>query len=89
VPAVLTLVGGLHIYLFGVEAKNRIVVGYCVFLFSLFLFYGVQEGAIQREYERADRLERLSEQEKQIRMYRLNLGLPEEVPNWITTGEPK
>src|SRR4051794_22500640 len=29
-PAVLSLVGGLTIYVFGTEAKNKWIVGYCV-----------------------------------------------------------
>jgi hypothetical protein len=89
VPAVLTLIGGLNIYLFGIDIKNRVAVGFCITLFSLLLFYGVQAGSYDRELGRAARLINLSDQEFNIRRYRENRDLPAEPPSWITTGEPR
>jgi hypothetical protein len=89
VPSFLALIGGLNIYLFGVDTKNKALVGYCVFIFVIALLYGTQFGGEAREIGRAARLIYLSEQEKQIRAYRVNRGLPEEPPSWIIGSEPK
>ncbi|MGM4887043.1 hypothetical protein AB7813_29625 [Tardiphaga sp. 20_F10_N6_6] len=89
IPAVLTLVGGLNIYLFGIDVKNRSLVGFSVFLFTLFLFYGVQAGSYHREIGREARLIFLSEQERKIRIFRENRDLSPDMPAWITTGEPR
>jgi hypothetical protein len=89
VPSFLALIGGLNIYLFGVDTKNRPLVGYCVFIFASALLYGTQFGGEAREIGRTARLIYLSEQEKQIRAYRANRGLPEEPPSWILGAEPK
>lgn len=85
IPAVLTFVGGLSIYLFGYKSgANVIAAGYSVFLFGFSIFYGIQVGAFEREYEQTDRYIILSNQEKTIRTYRQNLGLPTDPPDWIT-----
>src|SRR4051794_7536662 len=44
IPAVLAVIGGLNIYFFGIESKNRVLVGYCVTAFTLVLFYGLLVG---------------------------------------------
>ena len=89
VPAVLALMGGLNIYFFGVEAKNRNLVGYCVFVFALMFFYGVWGGVIDREVGRVGRFINLAEQERTIRTYRENRDLPPEPPAWILGGDTK
>jgi hypothetical protein len=83
VPAVLALLGGLNIYFFGVDSKNRALVGYSIFVFSLVFFYGIWAGAVDREVGRVGRLINLSEQEKRVRTYRENRDLPPEIPSWI------
>jgi hypothetical protein len=90
VPAVLVLIGGLNIYFFGIDSKNRVLVGYCIFVFSLTFFYGVWGGVVDRENGRLGRLLSISEQEKNVRTYRENRGLPAEIPSWILpSGEPR
>jgi hypothetical protein len=88
-PAVLAFIGGMNIYVFGTENKHKMIIGYCVSLFIVILFYGVHRGSVLREYGREGRLLVLSEQERRIRNYRMNRDLPPEIPSWITTGEPK
>src|SRR5687767_11101854 len=39
IPAILTLVGGFNIYVFGKELKHRAIIGYSVIVFSLLFFY--------------------------------------------------
>lgn len=89
VPAVLAMIGGLNIYFFGTEAKNRNLVGYCVFVFAFIFFYGVWGGVIDREVGRVGRFINLSEQEKTIRTYRENRDLPPDPPVWILGGDAK
>ena len=48
-PAVLSLVGGLAIYLIGKENGNRILVSMCVLALSFCLFLGSTWGAILRQ----------------------------------------
>jgi hypothetical protein len=85
IPAVLTIVGGLIIYLFRTKSDHNIgSIGFSVSVFALSIFYGIQVGAFQREYRQVDRFMILADQEKKIRDYRLNLELPTDPPNWIT-----
>jgi hypothetical protein len=88
-PAVLALLAGLSVYIFGTENRFKIVVGYSVTMFVIMLFLGVQTGAYQREQGREGYLKYLSEQEFRIRAFRKNLGLPEEMPGWITSSDAK
>lgn len=89
VPAVLAMIGGLNIYFFGIEAKNRNLVGYCVFAFALMFFYGVWGGVIDREIGRVGRFTNLSDQERTIKAYRENRDLPPDPPAWILGGDTK
>lgn len=89
IPAVLGLIGGLNIYIFGSGNKNKLLVGYCVTLFTVMLLYGAQYGAYRRETDRVARFEELTRQELQIRILRKSLGLPDEIPGWMTSSEPK
>lgn len=89
IPAVLALIGGLNIYIFGTEAKNKDIVAYCICVFAITLFYGAQVGAYRRDADRAIRLIDLTRQEKIIRNIRGSLGLPEDMPPWIIGTEPR
>jgi len=85
IPAMLTLVGGLSIFLFKTRSDSVTrSVGFSIFMFGFSIFYGIQVGAFDREYQQTDRLTALSDQELAIRNYRKNLGLPEDPPDWIT-----
>ena len=88
-PAVLALIGGLNVYVFGSETKNRVLVGYCTTVFVLMIFYGSQTGGYFREATREDRLRALSEQELRIKTFRSILGLNEDMPSWVVLSEPK
>jgi hypothetical protein len=87
IPAMLTLVGGLTIYLFK-ESSDSITraVAFSVFMFGFSIFYGVQVGAYYREYKQADRLIKLSDQEWRVKNVRRNMIPPllEDPPEWIT-----
>jgi hypothetical protein len=87
--AVLTLIGGLNIYVFGTDNKHKALVAYCASLFAFMLFYGTQTGAYIRESDREARLIDLTSQEIRIRTLRKNLGLPDDFPDWIISTEPK
>jgi hypothetical protein len=89
VPSILTVIGGLSIYVFGTDDKYKTIIGYNVLVFAFMLFYGITIGTYDREGYRADRLIDLSEQEQRVRVFRKNIGLPEEPPAWIVSGEPK
>jgi hypothetical protein len=88
-PAVLALVGGANIYVFGSDNSKKGIIGYCVLLFASVIFLGTQDGAQHRERDRVSRLRELAAQELQIRLYRENLGLNPEPPAWILSTEPK
>jgi hypothetical protein len=83
IPPIMTLIGGLSIYGFGIETKNKVIIGYCVFTFALVLLYGVHVGTDVRNTEELKRLISLSEIESQIRIYRENRSLPEDFPAWL------
>src|SRR4051812_32507735 len=89
IPAVLTLIAALNIYVFGKNFENKEMIGYSVILFSLIFFYGIQVGAFEREYSLEDRLLILSDQELNIRNYRSNIGLETDPPAWVTGVESK
>jgi hypothetical protein len=91
IPALLACIGGLNIYVFGKDSdlRSRVLVGYCVFIFSVVMLYGLWSGAIEREGGREERLIYLSEQERMIRFFRINRDLPPDPAIWVTTGEPK
>ena len=88
-PAVLSLIGGIGLYVFGTENRFKIVIGYCVFMFAVNLLYGAQTGALERELGREARVKILSEQERRIRNFRYNLELDEQPPAWIVPRDEK
>lgn len=85
-PAVLSLVGALAIYLVGVEKADQALVGVCVIALSLDLLVGSIWGAVLRdEYEReaksAGARMRDALVEVEVREFRKELGLPESPPS--------
>jgi hypothetical protein len=86
-PAVLAVIGGLSVYVFGSESKYKAVVGYSVSLLVVSLFYGTQSGSFEREFHREDRLKVVFELERRLRNYRAHRGLPENSADWLFLGE--
>jgi hypothetical protein len=86
-PAVLALIGGVSVYAFGSDNKYRFVVGYCVCLLIVSLFYGTQRGAFDREFFREARLKNLFEMERRLQNYRMNRKLPDRAADWLLLGE--
>ena len=89
IPAVLTLLGGLGIYVFGTENRFKVVVGYSVLILVCTLFYGVERGAFERDATREHRLNVIFEEEARLQTQRKNLGLPPDVPTWSVPAESK
>ncbi|MGC2074992.1 MAG: hypothetical protein WA728_02960 [Xanthobacteraceae bacterium] len=87
-PAVLTLIGGLIIYVFGTQSDFKVLVGYCVSLLVCSLFYGLENGSFVREGYREPHLNALFEEEARLRNQRQLLNLPTDPPAWIV-AEPK
>ncbi len=88
-PAVLALIGGANVYVFGADTRNRALVGYCTTVLVLMLFYGAQTGAYFREATREDRLKELTEMEFRLKGQREALGLEAAFPSWLVSSEPK
>ena len=88
-PAVLTILAGLNVYVFGSDNRYKIVVGYSAFVFIFSLFLGIEVGSFNRETAREGYLKYLSEQEFRVRTFRKNLSLPEDVPSWISGSDTK
>jgi hypothetical protein len=86
-PAVLALIGGLSVYVFGTDTTYKSLVGYCVSLLVVSLFYGTQSGSFEREVHREDRLITVFELERRLRNYRANRDLPEKSADWLYLGE--
>lgn len=89
VPAVLALIGGLNIYFFGTQNKEKAVVAYSIFIFAFVFFYGVWGGAVNREVGRVERMINLAEQERSIRIHRENRNMSPEPPAWILGTDPR
>lgn len=88
-PAVLTLIGALNLYVFGTENKYRVVISYCICVFAITLFYGTQYGAYQRDATREFRLQQLIGVEARLKVIRRNLRLGDDFPTWLLGTEPK
>ena len=89
VTAVLGAIAGLNIFAVTSDRRKSALTGYSVCLLAVVIFVGTLHGAIRREDAREDRLKNLSQQERGIRSNRKNLGLPDDIPDWMTTSEPK
>jgi len=88
-PATLTLLGALNLYVFGSENKYRVLISYCVVLFASMLLYGTQYGAYKRDVDQEFRLRELIKTEAKLKLIRRNLGLGDDFPAWILGTEPK
>ncbi|MDN3273460.1 hypothetical protein QWJ07_04335 [Frankia sp. RB7] len=86
-PAVLALIGGLSVYVFGTTTTYKALVGYCVSLLIVSLFYGTQTGSFEREVHREGRLMAMFELERRLKLYRLHRDLPEKASDWLYLGE--
>ncbi|MGO9951617.1 MAG: hypothetical protein ACLPN1_05325 [Dissulfurispiraceae bacterium] len=54
-PAVLSLMGGLIVYLVGRHASSRVIVSVSIFAFSLTLLIGTEWGAVMRDLDEESR----------------------------------
>jgi UDP-N-acetylmuramyl pentapeptide phosphotransferase/UDP-N-acetylglucosamine-1-phosphate transferase len=88
-PAIIAIIGGLNVYIFGSDARYKSLVAYCACLLTVMLFYGAEYGAYTRDRDQPTRLEELTRQELKLRTMRKNLGMPEDFPAWIISTEPK
>lgn len=84
-PAVLSLVGGLAIYLIGAKKADQGLVGVCVIALSVDLMIGTSWGAVLRDvYEKsftsAEVRKREALVEVEVRDFRRDLGLPDSAP---------
>lgn len=84
-PAVLSLVGGLGIYLVGAEKADQGLVATCVIALSLNLLLGTLWGAtlrddFERESTSAMAGKRAALAEVEVREFRRELGLPDSPP---------
>ena len=84
-PAILSLVGGLAIYLVGVGKADQALVGACVIALSLNLLIGALWGAVLRDdFERGEKSAKTRMKEAlvkvEVREFRKSLGLPASPP---------
>lgn len=80
-PAILSLVGGLAIYLVGAEKADQALIGTCVIALSLDLLIGSTWGAVLRDdfdqgAKSASARKREALVEVEVREFRTDLGLP-------------
>lgn len=80
-PAVLSLIGGLAVFLVGKDKASRLIVGLSVLAFSISLVLGTAWGAVMRdvaeEYKKSETyLKQRAFIESQVREFRESLGLP-------------
>jgi hypothetical protein len=87
--AILTVAGGLQIYLVGQKSRERAFLGFAISSFAVLLFYGAFLGSVEQGLSNEARLASLSEQELRIRNLRQNLGLPVDFPPWVSGQEKK
>lgn len=80
-PAVLSLVAGLAVFLMGKDAANRAIIGLTVLIFSISLVLGTTWGAVMRQtaedYAASEPvLKQRALVEAEVREFREALGLP-------------
>jgi uncharacterized membrane protein (UPF0136 family) len=83
IPAVLTFIGGLNVYLFGAKHEYRALSLFGIFLFAIVLFYGALDGGYARVAQCEDYVT-LSEHEREINVLRQNFDLPTLPATWST-----
>lgn len=88
IPAILTLVGGIFVYITASHPAARASMGIAIVVFATVLVLSTNYYSFIRESERIPRLLLLSEHEKIIRTRRHNMDLPADFPEWILSGEP-
>lgn len=88
-PAILTLMGAVCLYVFGAENKYRFTISYSICIFVIMLLYGTQYGAYKRDADQESRLNKLVAIELRLKTIRRNLGIGDDFPAWITGAEPK
>jgi len=81
-PSVLSLVGGLAIYLVGKDSQGRVPVSLCILALAFNLLVGATWGAVLREvaeeYKNSARyLQKQAWNEVQVAEFRRSLGLPD------------
>jgi hypothetical protein len=92
VPAILTFIGLLIVYLIGKGGLRSTIAGFVVFIFSANLLIGIVLGSASRdrheEYLESLTVQKLkADQEFGIRQYRRVLGLPLDAPKQKTQTE--
>lgn len=83
IPGILTLLGGISIYIISRRTREFLIVSNVVFVFSFTFLISVAYGSYVRETGLISRMIYLTEQERSLRIYRQNRGLPEEIPEWM------
>ena len=83
-PAVLTLAGGITVYIYSLESvRKSMIAGVSLLVFLLNLVCGSAYGSYTRETGKLERILYAIEQEKQIANYRKSRNLPEIIPDWV------
>jgi hypothetical protein len=91
VPAILTFIGLIVVYMIGKGRLRNIIAGFTVFVFSADLLVGTDLGSASRERHEellgSVKIQKLrAEGELAIRLYRKGLGLPLDVPKPASPG---
>ncbi|MEL7201725.1 MAG: hypothetical protein AAGK25_09005, partial [Pseudomonadota bacterium] len=89
IPAVISFVGAVFAFAVATNKNQAGAIGFAVCACSITIIYSITVGAELRENGRVERLKKLSEQEKRIRLWRKNNNLPAEIPEWMLSGERK
>jgi hypothetical protein len=87
IPAALTLIGVVAVYVFSTEGGSKPQVGFSIAVFVVALFAGAQNGALRRQEGGEYRLKEAFSREFRMRNFRKNLGLPEYIPAWVVRDE--
>lgn len=85
IPATLSLIGGLSIYMIGKNKESRIPVSLSVLVFSVCLILGTSWGAVLRQesvyyLQSKQFLKKKAITEKEVKDFRISLGLDESPP---------
>ena len=87
IPAILTLLGGIFVYMTTTHPGDRGPMALGVVFFALVLIFTTNYYSSVRQRELMKRLVLLSEEEKLVRTRRANMDLPTDFPDWIMGGE--
>jgi hypothetical protein len=97
VPAILTFIGLILVYLVGRSGHLRMsVTGFCIVVFTISLLLGTSLGSISRERKEdadirtsVEHLKMKTDSEFLVRRYRKGLGLPPEMPEFSAKSGAK